>query len=109
MTRRSKRGPALAGRGAPHTQGCACTVPDEEPPGNGPAGAEQGCLRDRLLFNMDEIAGLTGVSLPVVRRWVAAGYLVPAQLPLLSRRRLFHRAAVLAFVASCEADDARAG
>lgn len=107
MSRRNRRGPTLAGRGAPHTQGCVSTVTDEAPPGNGPASSEHGCLRDRLLFSMDEVAELTGVSLPVVRRWVAAGYLVPVQLPLLTRRRLFHRDAVLTFIANPEAGHER--
>jgi len=53
------------------------------------------------LMNMGEIAEANNVSLSIVRRWVSAGYLKPVELPLLTRRKLFRRDDVLAFVASC--------
>ena len=53
------------------------------------------------LMNMGEIAEASNVSLSIVRRWVSAGYLKPVELPLLTRRKLFRRDDVLAFVASC--------
>jgi hypothetical protein len=52
-------------------------------------------------MNMGEIAEASNVSLSVVRRWVAAGYLKPVELPLLTRRKLFRVDDVRAFVASC--------
>lgn len=96
MSRRSKRGPALAGRGAPTPQasGCACSVAEGDTADNGPSPY-------RLLMNMGEIAEASHVSLSVVRRWVSAGYLKPVELPLLTRRKLFRRDDVLTFVASC--------
>jgi len=96
VSRQSKRGPALGGRRAPtpHASGCACSVADPDPADNGPSPY-------RLLMNMAEIAEANNVSLSIVRRWVAAGYLKPVDLPLLTRRKLFRRDDVLTFVASC--------
>jgi excisionase family DNA binding protein len=55
----------------------------------------------RLLLDMQEVAEACNVSLSTVRRWVSSGYLRPVDLPNLSRRKLFRRDAVLAFIASC--------
>jgi len=98
VSTRQLRGRMPGSETAPHTtkNGCACSVADQDPADNGPSPF-------RLLLNRQEIAEATNVSLSVVDRWVAAGYLAPVELPLLTRRKLFRRDDVLRFIANPEA------
>jgi len=90
--------------GSTTTSDCRCCH------GSGPIRAGLTCPSCwHWLMNMGEIAEANNVSLSIVRRWVSAGYLKPVELPLLTRRKLFRRDDVLAFVASCPTavDDGR--
>ena len=58
-------------------------------------------LRDRFLLSQADIAEMCGVSLPIVRRWVAAGKLISVRLPLCQRRKLYRVEDVARFVDAC--------
>jgi len=66
-------------------------------------------LRDRFLLSQADIAEMCGVSLPIVRRWVAGGLLRSVRLPYLQRRQLYRLEDVANFIAGCGEGDHAGG